>query len=75
MKIQESVAKLKNDFSKAIDITPDKLDINVAFDLFVSIVIQEIFENKSSHSIKNLDLKKIIKMFEIYYGDRTQGSN
>lgn len=29
MKIQESVAKLKNDFSKAIDITPDKLSINV----------------------------------------------
>jgi len=29
MKIQESVAKLRNDFGKAIEIDPSKLDINV----------------------------------------------
>lgn len=47
-----------------------KLDLNVAFDLFVSIVIKEIFENKSCENINALDLKKIINKFEDIYGNR-----
>jgi DNA modification methylase len=48
----------------------EKLDLNIAFDLFVSIVIKEVFDNKSSANLLNLDLKKIIHKFEIIYGNR-----
>jgi adenine-specific DNA methylase len=75
-KSQINVSAIINDIiSFLCNKNNDNLDLNIAFDLFVSIIIQEIFENKSPESIKNLDLKKIIKMFEVNYGIRTQGSN